>query len=71
MVQRHTRPEDGRGHLRVGAVGIVSRLLARGGEGAVQSQGAVRWGGGNGVGHSMLGDVAHGLGAGKRSIVPP
>lgn len=35
-------PEDGRGHLGVGAAGVVGGLLARGGEGAVESQGAVR-----------------------------
>lgn len=55
----------------MGAVGIVSHLLSRGGEGAVESQSAVRRGRGDGVGHSELRDVAHGLGAGQRAVVTP
>lgn len=71
MVQRHVGPEDGRRHLGVGAVGVVSPLLARRGEGAVESQGAVRRGRGDGVGGGVLRDVAHGLGAGQRAVVAP
>lgn len=68
-VKSHVPPQYGRRNLRVGAAVILSNLLTRRGERAVQSQRAVRWGGGNGVRHGMLGDVAHGLNAGQRAVM--
>lgn len=55
----------------MGAVGVESRLLPRWGEGAVESQSAVRRGRGDGVSHYELRDVAHGLGAGQCAIMTP
>lgn len=53
----------------MGTVGVVSHLLARRGEGAVESQGAVRRRGGDGVRHGVFGDVAHGLCGGEGAIM--
>lgn len=68
-VKSHISPQYGRRNLRVGATMILSNLLTRRGECAVQSQRAMRWGSGNGVRHGMLGDVAHGLNAGQCAIM--
>lgn len=68
-VKSHVPPQYGRRNLRVGAAVILSNLLTRRGERAVRSQRAMRWGGGNGVRHGMLGDVAHGLNAGQRAVM--
>lgn len=53
----------------MGAAGVVGHLLPGRGEGAVEGQGAVRRRGGDGVGHSVFRDVAHGLCVGKGSIM--
>lgn len=68
-IKSHVPPQYGRRNLRVGATMILSNLLTRRGECAVQSQRAMRWGSGNGVRHGMLGDVAHGLNAGQRAVM--
>jgi len=69
VVLRHVLPEDGRSHLGVGAVGVVSDLLARRGEGAIECQGAVRRRAGDGACHGVFRDVTHGLSAGKGTVM--